>query len=244
MTLTTGQPATSLASTSHSRRSTPTTTASSPATLQPDPSLTFPVPYLPARIPLSPPPYRSVSFFVNTFSTSSSPAVSPTTIPTTTRLGQRPLATPFPTGPAPATNWAATTTHHELYERNGRDNNCACPQPFPEANTAFPWGPIAWKASNPAISTKSPAHSADTQSSYVNGSASNPNEHPNPPSQPGRDVLLEQWLRQQARFHTCDDFVNQTDFVPLEGPSGGGCPGPRQMLQSGVLAAFPGRRGS
>jgi hypothetical protein len=56
--------------------------------------------------------------------------------------------------------------------------------------------------------------------------------------------LLEQWLRQQARFHACDDFANQTDFVPLEEPSGGGWPGPRQMLPSGVLAALPGRQRS
>jgi hypothetical protein len=216
--------------------------ASSPATLQPDPSLTFPVPYSPARIPLSPPPYRSVFLFVNTFSASSSPAISPTTIPTATRLRQRPLATQFPT--APATNWTATGAQHESSERNGRDNNCACPQPFPEANATFPWGPIVWKASNPAVTTRSPAHSADPQFSYVNGSADNSSQHPNPPSQPGRDILLEQWLHQQARFHTCDDFANQTDFVPLEEPSGGGWPGPRQMLPSGVLAALPGRQRS
>ena len=54
----------------------------------------------------------------------------------------------------------------------------------------------------------------------------------------------EQWLRQQARFHACDDFASQTDFVPFEEPIGGACPGPRQMLPSGVLAALPGRRGS
>ena len=235
MTLTAGQPVASLASTSHSRRSTPTMIPSSPATLQPEPSLTFPVPYLPARIPLSPPPYRGT--FFHTMSTSSSPAISPTTVPTTTRLEQRPLVTPFSTGPAPATDWSATTTQRESYERNGRDNNCAYRRPVPEATAALPWGPIAWKASDPAVTINSPIHSDDNHFTYASSSAASSREQPNDPSQPGRNILLEQWLRQQARFHACDNFASQTDFVLFEN-----CPGPCQLLPSGVLAALPGRR--
>jgi hypothetical protein len=231
MTSTAGQRVSSTSSFSHPRPSTLTTMAPPPATLQPDPSFTFPVPYLPARIPLSPPPYRTA--FIHTISTFSSPAVSPTT---TTRPKHCPLATPFFPGSAPPTTLTNTANPHGLYERPGRCSKCVChPWPSNEASKPFPWKPIAWNAINQAEREKSLAYSADPYVSCTSGGPSSSRDRPNAPTQSSRDIFLEQWLREQARFHSCDDFVNQTDFVPFEDLRGrGGYPGPRQMPLSEV----------
>jgi hypothetical protein len=231
MTPTAGQRISSSFSFSQPRPSAPTTMAPTPATLQPDPSLTFTVPYFPARILLSPPPYRS--FFFHTVSTSSSPAISPTTIPTITRPRHCPLATPFLPETSPPTTSTVTPNPPELYERPGRCSKCVChPQHFPEANASIPWGLVAWTTSNRAEKAKSLACSADTYASCTSGGPINSKDQLNAPSRPSREIFLEQWLREQARFHACDDFVNQTDYVPFEEPLGGGFPGPRQTPSS------------
>jgi hypothetical protein len=236
MTSTAGQRVSSTSSFSHPHPSALTKTAPPPATLQPDPSLTFPVPYLPARIPLSPPPYRTA--LIRNISTFSSPAVSPTTLPTTSRPRHCPLATPFVPGTAPPTILSNTGNPHGLYERPGRCSNCVC---YPEAsnkpNESFPWGPIVWNASTRAEreNLKSPAYSADTYVSCSSGGPSISRDRPNTCSQPSRDIFLERWLREQAKFHSCDDFINETDFVPFEDPRNhGGYPGPRQIPPSEV----------
>jgi hypothetical protein len=231
MTSTAGQRVSPASSFSHPRPSTLTTMVPPPATLQPDPSLTFPVPYLPARMPLSPLPYRTA--FIHSISTFSSPPVSPTT---TTRPRHCPLATPFFPGTAPPTTSTNPTNPRELYERPGRCSNCVChPEAYNKPNEPFPWVPIVWNASNRAEREKPLAYSADTYVSCTSGGAGKSRDQLNAPSQPSRDIFLEQWLREQARFHSCDDFVNQADFVPFEDPRGhGGYPGPRLMPLSEV----------
>ena len=231
MTSTAGQRVSSTPSFSHPRPSTLTKMAPPPATLQPDLSFTFPVPYLPTRIPLSPPPYRTA--FIHTISTFSSPAVSPTT---TTRPKHCLLATPFFPGSAPRTTLTNTSNTHGLYERPGRCSNCVChPRPSNEAKEPFPWKPIAWNAINQAEREKSLAYSADPYVSCTSGGPSSSRDQPKASSQPSRGIFLEQWLREQARFHACDGFVNQTDFVRFEDRRDHcGYPGPRLMPLSEV----------
>jgi hypothetical protein len=169
-------------SSSHSRPSTITTMALPPATLQPDPSFPLTVPYLPARIPLSPPPYRNV--FLQAISTSSSPAVSPTAIPPTSRPAHCPLATPFFPGTPSTKSLTATANPQGLYERTGRCSKCVCqPRPLNEtgANAVFPWGTVSWTASNRAEKKTSLVYSAESYLSYTSISASSSKGQPNAP---------------------------------------------------------------
>jgi len=240
MTPTAGQQRSSLSTPSHSRPSAATNMAASPSTLQPNPSLVFPVPYLPVRTPLSPPPCRNV--YVHTFSTVSSPAISPTTIPTTTDPRYMcPLVAPSSTGRTPPANPTVAANQHGMYETKCHCNNCAQSQPLSKPDAVFPWTTVAWETNSLAEGRRtSLAQSTDGHMSYAshmshtNGS---PRQGSNIPSQ--QQIYLERWLRQQASFHASDDFANPPGFVPFEEPRREGeLPGPRQMLLSKVPAAF------
>jgi len=210
----------------------------SPANLQPDPSLVFPIPYLPARILLSPPPYRDV--FAHNFSTSTSSAISPTTIPTID--GPKclfPIAAPFAHGTAQPTNLTVAGKPHGVYNKPDWSSKCSChPQAFPEPDAVFPWTTGAWMASNPPKTAESPVRSTESYVTHMSGSSRQDSDIPI------QQILLERWLREQARFHFCDDFADQTDFVQSEKPRGGRYPGPRQVPPSQGLAASPERRSS
>ena len=84
--------------------------------------------------------------------------------------------------------------------------------------------------------------SADSYMSSSSSTSSASEEESILPCQPGsgRSVFLERWLREQARFHSCDEV----DFIPLEESRHGGHSAPRGISPLESMGAIPGRQKS